>query len=253
MSPSYFRLPSEVANKTLSGEAELGMGFQFASLTPAQRAGPAKFNHRQNDVDFLILNGTIALNREAYFAIRQRDHEAIDVLASLVESDYQNIRTIEEFETEVGSLYLQQDIGRYEEFTGESIRYDEDVRRSEQPLHGSPPFRAYSRAGDGFFRFSAFRNDFRVGADGSLSAGTYATSSSDRTAVPNALAAVGRYALANPVAPVHVFEIMPPPGSPLLFGTVAPKHGQAGGGAEVEFQTALPPGSVVYRGTTSVW
>jgi hypothetical protein len=52
---------------------------------------------------------------------------------------------------------------------------------------------------------------------------------------------------------MHMFEIVPKTATPLLYGTVAPKFGQSGGGAELEFKVALPSGSVVYKGTKPIW
>jgi hypothetical protein len=116
-------------------------------------------------------------------------------------------------------------------------------------VHGSPPFSRTTKARDRFVRFNAFKRDRRVLPGRSIAAGTFATSESDATAVPNAFCAVGRYALPNPVPPVHRFEITTHKGASILAGTCVPLFGQAGGGAEVEFTTALPPGSVVYSGT----
>jgi hypothetical protein len=111
-------------------------------------------------------------------------------------------------------------------------------------VHGSPPFSRTTKPMDRFIRFNAFAKDRRVLPGGGLVSGTYATSLSDASVVPNAFCAVGRYALPNPVPPIYKSEITTHAAARLLAGTCAPLFGQAGGGAEVEFSTALPTGSV---------
>ncbi|MBA3519805.1 MAG: hypothetical protein H0T75_19685 [Rhizobiales bacterium] len=116
-------------------------------------------------------------------------------------------------------------------------------------VHGSPPFARTTKPKDRFVRLTAFVKDRRVLSGGALAAGTYATSWSDVSAVPNAFCAVGRYALPNPVPPIHRFDITTHATARLLAGTCIPLFGQAGGGAEVEFNAGLPAGCVAYAGT----
>ena len=96
---------------------------------------------------------------------------------------------------------------------------------------------------EGFLRYSAFPRDKRIGADGSLQSGTYATTVSDARFAVSGLAAAGRYALPNPSPAVHVFTIVPPPGVSYRAGTARPAFGQAGGGVEVFFASGSGPGS----------
>jgi hypothetical protein len=97
---------------------------------------------------------------------------------------------------------------------------------------------------DGFKRFSAYRNDRRITPKRGLVAGSYVTSVSDVQAVPNGLAAVGRYALPNPWPAVFVYTIVPVSGISIQSGTVRPNFGQSGGGVEILFVDPAPAGSV---------
>lgn len=115
---------------------------------------------------------------------------------------------------------------------------------SAQPVTGQPPHRGTTAAGDVFYRVSAFKNDWRVRHDGSLAPGSYVTTDTDITVVPNGLAAVGRYALPTRISSRYLFEIKPGAGYPILFGTVTPNFGLAGGGVEVLFPIGTKPGSV---------
>ncbi len=95
-----------------------------------------------------------------------------------------------------------------------------------------------------FVRFSAFSNDLRIRQDGSILAGTYATTLVDATVVPSGLAAVARYALPNPWPALYAFDFSASAGTSIFCGTVAPQFGQSGGGVEVFFPDELPANTV---------
>jgi hypothetical protein len=107
-----------------------------------------------------------------------------------------------------------------------------------------PPHPGITGTSDVFYRFSAFAKDRRVLPNGSLAPQSYCTSETDKTVVPSGLAAVGRYALPSRISACHVFEVRPGAGFPILFGTVTPNHGLAGGGVEVFFPAGTPPNTV---------
>jgi hypothetical protein len=91
-----------------------------------------------------------------------------------------------------------------------------------------------------FHRFSAFNPDRRVDpATGSFLAGTYAAPASEIPFVPTGFTAVGRFALPNNLPASHHYEIEAPAGTSVDFGTVAPSFGQAGGGVEAYFASAV--------------
>jgi hypothetical protein len=112
-----------------------------------------------------------------------------------------------------------------------------------------PPYTYYSKPGDMFIRLSAFSNDRRVTSDGGVLPGTYATTTTDMSVTPSGLAAVGRYALPNRLSAYHVYRIIPPVDTPVLFGTVMPNYGLCGGGVEVYFPNGCPKGSAVLYDT----
>jgi hypothetical protein len=91
-----------------------------------------------------------------------------------------------------------------------------------------------------FHRFSAFNPDKRVNPKtGDFLPGTYATPESEVPFVPSGFAAVGRFALPNNQPASHHYVIEAPAGTTVAFGTVAPAFGQAGGGVEAYFQSAV--------------
>jgi hypothetical protein len=94
-----------------------------------------------------------------------------------------------------------------------------------------------TKADEVFKRFSAFQNDYRVNADGSLSPGSYATTEEDAKNVKTGSDAVARYALPNSDPASYRFTIKPNKDSDIQYGTVEPANGQPGGSVEVIFTT----------------
>lgn len=95
-----------------------------------------------------------------------------------------------------------------------------------------------------FKRFTAYQNDRRIRADGSLLPGTYATTEADARYIQTGSDAVERYALPDPTPAIYVFTVMPPSGTPLKHGVVQPANGHSGGGVEVIFTQGTPPNTV---------
>jgi hypothetical protein len=91
-----------------------------------------------------------------------------------------------------------------------------------------------------FHRFSAFNPDRRVDPKtGNFAPGTYGTPDSEVPFVPSGFAAVGRFALPNNQPASYHYMIEAPAGTSVLFGTVAPAFGQAGGGVEAFFPNGV--------------
>lgn len=111
-------------------------------------------------------------------------------------------------------------------------------------MRGGPANEAapeWSDANEEFRRFSAFANDRRVNADGSLVPGTYATPAGDANAhVRTGMDAVRRYALPNPDPAIHRYWLMSAERLRVQRGTAQPAFGQPGGGAEVIFLDGAP-------------
>jgi hypothetical protein len=92
-----------------------------------------------------------------------------------------------------------------------------------------------------FHRFSPFNPDRRVHpVTGDFAPGTYACPESEVPFVPTGFAAVGRFALPSSQPASYHYVIEAGAGTHVLFGTVAPAFGQAGGGVEA----LLPAGAV---------
>lgn len=84
-----------------------------------------------------------------------------------------------------------------------------------------------------FYRFSPFSTDRRVDPiNGNFLPGTYCCPESEEPFVPSGFAAVGRFALPSAQPASYRCEITADSGTNVLFGTVAPAYGQAGGGVE---------------------
>lgn len=97
-----------------------------------------------------------------------------------------------------------------------------------------------SQLGDEFLRFSAFADDIRILADGSVVPGTYVTTRADGEPVKTGKDAVERYALPNPDPAANRFWLKPPVRIQVRRGTVQPANGHQGGGVEVIFDNGAP-------------
>lgn len=102
----------------------------------------------------------------------------------------------------------------------------------------------YTRDGERFIRFSAYKNDRRITPNRGLFEGTYATTVNDGHVVPSGLSAVARYALPNPWPAIYVLAITPPKDTKIRCGTVRPAFNQSGGGVEILFQNRTPDNTV---------
>lgn len=89
-----------------------------------------------------------------------------------------------------------------------------------------------------FYRCLSSSTDHRFVA-GKLAAGTYLTTSRDRTYANTGFATVGRFALPLPLPASHVAEYEIRKGTLINVGTVAPAFGQAGGGVEVQLPSPM--------------
>lgn len=115
--------------------------------------------------------------------------------------------------------------------------------------HGSYP--STTRPNEIFFRYSAFRRDRRINStNGSVLPGTYVTTESDSTLVPSGLAAVGRYALPNPLPALYAYRLNPPPATQVRCGNSAPALGKVGGGVEILFSAGCPASSATLLPST---
>jgi hypothetical protein len=88
-----------------------------------------------------------------------------------------------------------------------------------------------------FYRCLSSATDHRYIA-GSLTAGTYLTTSLDHGYANSGFATVGRYALPLPLPASYVRQYELKVGTSIKVGTVAPMYGQAGGGVEVQLPMA---------------
>lgn len=116
------------------------------------------------------------------------------------------------------------------------------VQKKAGPAKDGP--KEKTKADEVFKRFSAYPNDRRVASDGSLLAGTYATTEEDAKNVKTGKDAVARYALPNSAPASNVFTIRPNKDTDIQRGIVEPAFGQPGGGVEVIFTNGTQPKTV---------
>ncbi len=104
-----------------------------------------------------------------------------------------------------------------------------------------------------FYRFSPFSNDRRIDpANGNFLPGTYCCPESEVPFVPSGFSAVGRFALPSALPASYRYEITSDSGINVLFGTVAPAYGQAGGGVEAHMPTGATNVTGVYVNPTHI-
>ena len=233
---------------------EFAMGIHFGMSSNSGR-------QLEKEDAFVIFNGTFAVRVEDIYRATQPIPTAFyDEMESFVDED---------IEVELGQGGFADDVSYEEpdqkarwtiaeqrldlvpcenvEFISDILLLPEWTRqrlRRHGRLHGSPPFRGESRAGQQFVRFSRFYADRRITSRGGLLPGTFATSKLDAQIVLTALTAVGHYALPSIAPPIYRFEIVPPPLTYLYYGTVSPAFGQSGGGTEIEFYRGVSDGAV---------
>jgi len=100
-----------------------------------------------------------------------------------------------------------------------------------------------------FKRFSPYINDHRIGENGSLLPGAYATTEVDARNVKTGIEATQRYALPSEDPAIYVFTILPPEKTSVCIGVVEPANGKPGGGVEVLFKNGSPKNTVTGPGT----
>ncbi|MGA8171344.1 MAG: hypothetical protein WB816_11040 [Methylocystis sp.] len=231
---------------TFSNATELGMGFHFARLVNKNEIS-------SDGADATIINSVLAISKHELF---KEVHvvelggllshiEAVLSLQRLQGLDIKEVfpRLISGYQ--IAEYEVEDDPKAFLRFV-DSHNSAVEQKYNERRLHQSPPFDRTSRATNVMYRYTILRNDPRIGPNGEVSPGTYATTSSDAAFVASGFGAVGRYALPALLPRCYKFKIVPPDGAPIKVGACQPNFGQAGGGVEVEFTTALPAGSAAF-------
>lgn len=225
---------------TLNSFPELGMGYQFC------RDG--------SDTHYIVLHSLIAL--EKHEIGNSYTCKMIEKLFHQLDSEIDKFRwsewhykfpkaTAEAFDIEWDQFELENSSKEFLNFVDASAFLQN--RYIERRLHESPPFLRSARSSDRMYRYSIVRNDPRISPNGAVTSGTYATTSSDANLVASGFGAVGRYALPGLLPRCYKFNISPPDGVSMQVGACQPNFGEAGGGVEVEFSVALPPGSASFE------
>jgi len=100
-----------------------------------------------------------------------------------------------------------------------------------------------------FKRFTAYRNDRRITARGSLLHDTYATTEEDARNVKTGKEAVERYALPNPKPAIYRFTIEPNEDTRIRKGIVQQAYSYKGSGVEIIFIDGTTDNTVTGPGT----
>lgn len=214
-----FDVPS-LATHRLLARPETGMGYQVIKL-----------NKDIDDISYVLVeNATVAravwtVRESAPFTLSRKSWISVD-----------SEERIQEAMTEWQFMTLSHASAASRGFVLRKAR-DGGVPASEAEQESSEPY-------ERFIRFSAFSNDRRILADGSLLPNTYATTHADGISVKSGMEAVRRYALPSEDPATHRYFLRPPTQVLLRRGTVTPANGQPGGGAEVLFDDGAPPGTL---------
>jgi hypothetical protein len=205
-----WRLSTDARNYFLT-QPESGMGYQRVEIRRRwESAEPA-----------LLFNGELVIRTEDWLGTEGSDYSALVAEASELPEPFQ--------------VTLQGEPARYQVAEMDSLAVVPGRK-----VRSLAPF-------EGFVRFSAYPNDFRVLQGGGLAAGSFAAPVQELQVTHSGVAAVARFALPNPFPAVYVYPIVPKGATlkQIEVGTVTPAFGQAGGGVEVRFLSALVKGSVV--------
>jgi hypothetical protein len=203
----------------LLSQPESGMGYQIVEATLAD-------NKTKRGVAY---NAELLLfDEEPRSLMQTASYSAILESAKSSAGEIKSLRVIPRPATRTLTSSVRESTGDYGKKAG--------------PAKDAP--REKTKAGEVFKRFSAYKNDNRVLADGSLRPGTYATTEEDAKNVKTGAEAVARYALPNPAPASYVFTIRPHKDTVLQRGIVEPAYGQPGGGVEVIFTDGTQPNTV---------
>ena len=201
--------------RQLIAQPETGMGYQFVEATM----------NNFSSVKGVVLNADVFIPENKIEKVSGRLF--LSYAAILKEAEHpgyiRKIRVIEK-----GSLHL-----------GETKLFTKSTKAPAAEATIS-----YSEKDKKFKRFSPYKNDHRIQSDGSLRAGSYATTEADAGNVKTGAEAVIRYALPSDDPAVYVFTIAPPEKTAIRVGIVEPANGKAGGGVEVIFENGSPANTV---------
>ena len=213
---------SEEAINSLRGLPETGMGFQLVEAI-------------NWDMQFIVFNSELAIDISALDLIRSDDPSVF----------LKNGLSIIEFlKGHKETMYSAPSPHSFKLLSSRISTESSHISKGVVPLYAAMPSslvkKVILRENRIFHRFSAFNPDRRVDPlTGDFIPGTYAATESEVPFVPSGFAAVGRFALPNNLPASHHYVIEAPAGIAVEFGTVTPAFGQAGGGVEAYFQSAV--------------
>lgn len=201
--------------KKLLEQPESGMGYQIVDVETSGK---------------LIPKEAIVFNAEYLIYFDEKQFETLS-----------EIRSFDEIEKSAG---VSTEITDLKVKTKSKVEKISMLRESPTGYSAEVAPVEFTKIGEKFKRFSAFRNDRRMNPDGSLKLGSYATTEEDAKNVRTGIDAVRRYALPNPAPAIYVFTINPPEKTRIKKGIAQPAYNQPGGGTEVMFVEGSPPKTV---------
>jgi hypothetical protein len=180
-------LLNEDLQMELIAQPESGMGYQNVAIK--LRNGETRYGTAFN-AEFLLYSG-----------------ESPHLLEKISEPS-DRLLMLEQKQLGLGEEILSLRVLRSEADASARVRESSSSTQSSSGASEAPVEEL--QAEEKFKRFSAYANDRRVTASGTLLSGTYATTEQDAKHVKTGRDAVKRYALPNPAPAVHVFTIKPP-------------------------------------------
>lgn len=230
---------------------ELGMGYQFARRVVRNQSRSDAGGEHAIVIHSLVALGKHELYRPYFKEKIESVFRNLDRIISLRQFPAFHFSRDEPRAIHPGLEQLEGDIFEIENNANAFLEFMEAPnwmreKYMERRVHESPPYDRSARLADVMYRYSLLRSDPRVGPNGELAPGTYAAPSSDMPFVPTGFSAVGRYALPALLPRCYRFKIAPPDGTAMKVGACQPSFGQAGGGVEIEFTSALPAGSASF-------
>ena len=222
----------------LLGLSETGMGYQLVRIV-----GSPGYTHQFVPCgEYIAFNSQLLINLNEYSAFIQGADEELQPQMFATYADFLSTFRAKNTLTEVFHLPALELLT-----TGISL----SPGGSTTPASSGPTVTwsksttlvvsTITSATDHFYRLCSVNPDPRFNTiSGQFAPGTYFTTDKDVSFVNSGLSAVGRFALPSAFPASNMYKSTPGAGVSVYIGTSRPAFGQAGGGVEALFPSAVP-------------